>query len=103
MHILINSKVIPICYIVTSLKIPLKNTTEIHSYSNRQGYWKSCSGLENILYFLYHKNTNFNPIQDGRRGGGGKKVSPTSFSPVISTNVGTRPQNFLTFSFNPFD
>ena len=40
----------------------------------------------------------FNPIQDG----GGKKALPTSFSPVTSTNVGIRPQNFLTFSFYPF-
>ena len=28
--------------------------------------------------------------------------SPTSFSPVTSTNVGFGPQNFRTFSFNPF-
>ena len=27
---------------------------------------------------------------------------PTSFSPVTSTNVGLRSQNFLTFSFDPF-
>ena len=39
-----------------------------------------------------------NPIQD--RGGG--KKPPTSFSPVTSTNVGSGPQNFLTFGFNPF-
>ena len=26
----------------------------------------------------------------------------TSFFPVPSTNVGISPQNFLTFSFNPF-
>ena len=26
----------------------------------------------------------------------------TSFFPVTSTNVGFGPQNFLTFSFNPF-
>ena len=44
-----------------------------------------------------------NPIQDGRGGGGGTKARPTSFTPVTSTNVGLRPQNFLTFSFNPFD
>ena len=31
----------------------------------------------------------------------GKKASPTSFSPVTSTNVGISPQNFLTFSANP--
>ena len=40
-----------------------------------------------------------NPIQDG---GGGKKASCTSFSPVTSTNVGISPKNFQTFSFNPF-
>ena len=35
-------------------------------------------------------------------GGRGKKVPPTSFSPVTSTNVRCGPQNFLTFSSNPF-
>ena len=35
-------------------------------------------------------------------GSGGKKAPLTSFSPVTSTNVGFGPQNFLTFSFNPF-
>ena len=30
------------------------------------------------------------------------KSPPTSFSPVTSANVGIRPQNFLTFIFNPF-
>ena len=39
-----------------------------------------------------------NPIQDW----GGKKATPTSFSPATSTNVGFGPQNFLAFSFNPF-
>ena len=33
---------------------------------------------------------------------GGQKGSPTSFSPVTSTNLEISPQNFLTFSFNPF-
>ena len=41
---------------------------------------------------------SFHPVQDG----GGKKVPPTSFPPITSTNVGIRPQSFLTFSFNPF-
>ena len=36
-------------------------------------------------------------------GGGAQKFPPTSFSPVTSTNVGISFQNFLTFSFNPFD
>ena len=34
--------------------------------------------------------------------GGGAKTPPTSFSSVTSTNVGFGPQNFVTFSFNPF-
>ena len=38
-----------------------------------------------------------NPIQNG-----GQKSPRTSFFPVTSTNVGIRPQNFLTFSFSPF-
>ena len=33
--------------------------------------------------------------------GGGKKV-PYQIFPVISTNLGISPQNFLTFSFSPF-
>ena len=33
---------------------------------------------------------------------GGAKRPPTSFSIVTSTSVGLKPQNFLTFSFNPF-
>ena len=45
-----------------------------------------------------------NPIQDGGGGEEGKKApTPTSFTPVTSTNVVIRPQYFLTFSFNPFD
>ena len=47
--------------------------------------------------------TSVNPIQDGGGGGGAKRPTPTSFSPVTSTNVGTSPQNSLNFSFNPFD
>ena len=33
---------------------------------------------------------------------GGKKALSTSFSLVTSTNLGISPQNFLTFSFDPF-
>ena len=47
-----------------------------------------------VLYFWV------NPIQD--RGGRGHKGPHTSFFPVTSTNVRVSPQNFLTFSFNPF-
>ena len=38
----------------------------------------------------------------GGGGRGGKKAPPTSFSPATSTNVEISPQNFMTFSFNPF-
>ena len=47
------------------------------------------------------KRIKINPIQD-RGKGGGQKGPPTSFSPVTSTKVGLGPQNFVTFSFNPF-
>ena len=52
----------------------------------------------------------FKPIQNvcvcwgaGGAGEGGDKKPYTSFSPVTSTKVRTRPHNFLTFGFNPFD
>ena len=48
----------------------------------------------------------FNPIQDNRKGRGGRgvqKCTPTSFSSVTSTNIRINRQNFLTFSFNHFD
>ena len=48
-------------------------------------------GFARLLFLLFCFVYGFNPIQD------------ESFSPVTSTNVGIRPQNFLTFSFNPFD
>ena len=31
-----------------------------------------------------------------------KKTHINNFPPLISKNVGIRPQNFVTFSFNPF-
>ena len=45
-----------------------------------------------------------NPIQDGGVGRGGQTPHPPTgfFSSVTSANVGISPQNFLTFSFNPF-
>ena len=36
------------------------------------------------------------------RTGNGQKGHPNSFSPVTSTKVRISPQNFQTFSFNPF-
>ena len=52
--------------------------------------------------FVFNIFWAFNPIQDG----GGEecaKEPPDSFFPVTSTNVRISPQNFLTFSFNPFE
>ena len=40
-----------------------------------------------------------NPTQDGE---GGKKAPSTNFSPVISTDIRSSSQTFLTFSLNPF-
>ena len=40
-----------------------------------------------ICHYWYFKDIGFNPIQDG----GAKKVLPTSFSHVTSTNVGIGP------------
>ena len=39
----------------------------------------------------------------GARGGGKSVPPPNSFFLVTSTNVAISPQNFLNFSFNPFD
>ena len=61
------------------------------------------SNIANPLVLL--EDFLLNPIQDCWGGGGGPKgPTLTSFSPATSTNVGVRPQNFLTltFSFNPF-
>ena len=56
-------------------------------------------------YICCDTNLVINPIQDT----GAKSPttppplpSPTSFSPVTSTNRVPNPQNFLAFSFNPF-
>ena len=46
-------------------------------------------------------DSNASPYQTFRMGEGSKKP-PTSFSPVTSTKVGSWPQNFMNFSFDPF-
>ena len=61
--------------------------------------FSSTYDVEILIFF--NPELKLSPIQDG--GGGGQKGPFTSFSPVTFTNVGIRPQNFLTFSFNPFD
>ena len=38
-------------------------------------------------------------FQDGEAGRGGQKKPPTSFSHIISTNVGISPKNFPTLNF----
>ena len=52
-----------------------------------------------FLHDLKHKVRLFNPIKVGRE----KKSVSTSFFHLTSTDVGVSSQNFLTFSFNPFD
>ena len=56
-------------------------------------WWKTTKFYETQL---------FNPVQDRDAEVGEQKGSPTNFSPVTSKNVGLSPQNFLSFSFNPF-
>ena len=60
-----------------------------------------------FIAFKHHFSQNqipINPAQDGGWGRGrSKKVPPTNFSLVASTNVRISPQNFLIFSFNSFD
>ena len=51
------------------------------------------------FHFSYSFSTLFR-MRGG--GGGGQKSCPTSVSAVTSTNVGTNPKNFLTFSISPF-
>ena len=46
---------------------------------------------------------SINTIWEGEWGGEeGKKIPPTSFSPVATTNVEISLQKFAIFSFNPF-
>ena len=54
-----------------------------------------------FLSFARNKGKSLTLFRMG--GGVDKKGTSTSFSPVTSTNVGIRFQNFLSFSFNPFD
>ena len=49
---------------------------------------------------LFEVLTLLKPIQDVEQKA--PSLSSTSSSPVTSTNVGVRPKNFLTFSFNLF-
>ena len=60
--------------------------------------------ISNFDDIIKMEDFDLNPIQDGGGGGGRgtKRPLSTSFSSVTSTNVGFRPKNFLTFSFNPF-
>ena len=70
-------------YIEFIQKKTLTVTPSIHVYINK---------INNRL--------KFHPIWDG--GGQNPPTPPTSFSSVTSANVRVSPQNFLTFSFNPF-
>ena len=64
-----------------------KNTVSLENYNNIIKYNLN----ERIMELI-------NPIQDG----GGAAPSLYQFSPCNSPKVEISPQNFLTFSFNPF-
>ena len=90
--------------------IALSNLSIYYTWNNKKSHTRTINskyqpqhGMKNFNYAIDHIlhqifNIYINPIQDG----GGQRSPPTSFSPVTSTNVGISPQNFLTFSFNPF-
>ena len=81
-------------------EIALYNLT---NHKSRETIQQNCSRETQVLTshkFLKETRMWTYPIQDG--GERAKKVPPTSFSPVTSTNVGISHQNFLIFSFNPF-
>ena len=66
---------------------------------------KSWTQLYQTCYYYYYYNHRYFLAYCSKThlvGKKGKKAPPTSFFPVTSTNVGFGPQNFLTFSFNPF-
>ena len=63
-------------------------------------YFSTFSSIK--MWHLYLKNIE-KKNKAVHSGFGKVPPSPTSFSPVTSTNVGIRRQNFLTCSFNPFD
>ena len=53
--------------------------------------------METMRELIEDDSERIYPIRGGLR-----KGFPNCFSPVTSTNVGIIPQDFLTFSFNPF-
>ena len=59
-----------------------------------------------VVSYRKYKDFNNETLLDSltlfRIRGRGAKRPPTNFSPATSTNAGISPQNFLTFSFNPF-
>ena len=64
---------------------------------NTEFFWSVFSRIQSGKNSVFGRFTqcfavDFNPILDGGRG-----------SPVTSANLKIRPQNSLTFSFNPFD
>ena len=82
-----NPRFIYLIFIKTNICLNHFSRTTIFTFKSLQ--------LDIVVNFSNDKHK----FRKGRRG---QKGSPTSFSPVTSTNVGFGPQNFLTFSFNPF-
>ena len=69
---------------------------------NKKNFLLLLKGLHWTAFLFFFLENESLTLTLFRMGGEGKKAPPTSFSPVTSTNVRFGPQNFLTFSFNPF-
>ena len=91
--------------------------TFVHFYLKRRKQGAKINDTENVFQILFlgiPKGSILGPILfnilvndfiffiNSIQDGGQKAPLSTSFSPVTSTNVGISPQNFPTFSFNPF-
>ena len=83
--------------ILETLERCLNNNTNTNNLTDKNITEK----LQTFTSIIRTNETYRSPLTLFRMGLG-QKGPPISFSPVTSTNVETSPQNFLTFSFNPF-
>ena len=83
--------------ILETLERCLNNNTNTNNLTDKNITEK----LQTFTNIIRTNETYRSPLTLFRMGLG-QKGPPISFSPVTSTNVETSPQNFLTFSFNPF-
>ena len=83
------------CKLSNTFETGTSNHDKLISTVAKSGIFKGKLGEKK-----YRSYRSFNLIQD--RSGAKKVSSPTSFSPVTFANVGSSPQHFSAFSFNPF-